>query len=389
MIHVYHLCTDLVTLLSLISFMARESSNNIREVPTSSAEEGLTPQDPIIYRARTCTRKAKDTHRNIIEIQEQNTVDKAARVDAALQDLQSLKKDGEFLIKVSEEERDKFAVQEQKYEKELESLTKEKGTYEKEKRQKEVQKNSLEAQLHTLTVNRDNCQRALNDAQSRKNDAESSLRNARDRLEKEERDQSRAQGTGAVVGGIFGFLIGGPIGAVALAGAGAGVGTAVTSGDVNRAENRVSNCQQQVSSAENSLNSARNSLQSAQNQISSLQSSINQYQVSITQCDKKCKDCHEKISSIKKLLAFLMDAIQFWGIFVNESGNAEELTSHLEQIVQIAEENREYDLITSDGTKILANSFLEAWEKFAKHKKLIVASTDESEAYPRLLPAAN
>ena len=345
-------------------------------------------KDPIIYKARTCTKKAKDTHRSITEIREQDTVDKAARVDAALWDIQSLKKDGEFLIKFSEQEKEKFVEQEQKYEKELESLTKEKEKYEKEKREKEAQKNSLEAQLHTLTVNRDNCQRALNDAQSKKNDAKSSLKKARDRLEKEERDQSRAQGTGAFAGGVAGFFIGGPIGAVLGAGAGAGVGTAVTSGDVNKAENRVSNCQQQVSSAENSLNSARNSLQSAQNQISSLQSSINQYQVSITQCDKKSKDCHVKISSIKKLLAFLMDAIQFWGIFVNESGNAEELTSHLEQIVQITEENREYDLITSNGTKILANSFLEAWEKFAKHEKLVVASTDESEAYP-LLPAAN
>ena len=358
------------------------------EVPTPSAAEGSTHQDPIIYRARTCTSKAKDTHRNIIEIREQDTVDKAARVDAALQDLNSLKKDAEFLIKVSEEERDKFATQEKKYEKELESLTREKEKYEKKKREEEAQKNSLEEQLPTLTVNRDNCQRAFNDAQSRKNDAECSLRNARDRLEKEERDKERAQGTGAVVGGIFGFLIGGPIGAMALAGAGAGVGTAVTSSDVNRAESRVSDCHQQISSAETSLNQARTYLQSAQGKISSHQSLISQYLVSIAQCDKKCRDCHEKISSIKNLLAFLTDAIHFWGIFVNESRSAEEQSSHLEEIIQITEENKEYDLITSDGTKILANSFLEAWEKFAKHKKL-VASTDESETYPQLLPAAN
>uniref|UniRef100_A0A1X7TI42 Uncharacterized protein n=1 Tax=Amphimedon queenslandica TaxID=400682 RepID=A0A1X7TI42_AMPQE len=345
--------------------------------------------DPIIYKARTCIKKAKDTHKSITEIQEQDTVDKAARVDAALQDLKSLKKDAEFLIKVSEEERDKFVTQEKKYEKELESLTKEKEKYEKEKREKQAQKNSLEAQLPTLTVNRDNCQRALNDAQSRKNDADNSLRNARDRLEKEERDKERAQGTGAVLGGIFGTILFPPFGGLIGAAAGAGVGTAITSSDVNRTENHVFTCQQQVSSADSSLNHARSSLQSAQNEISSHQSSINQKQVSIAQCEEKCKDCHEKISSIKKLIAFLMDAIHFWGIFVNESEDAEELSSCLEEIIKITEENREYDLITSDGTKILANSFLEAWEKFAKHKKLIVASTDESETYPQLLPAAN
>uniref|UniRef100_A0A1X7TNA6 Uncharacterized protein n=1 Tax=Amphimedon queenslandica TaxID=400682 RepID=A0A1X7TNA6_AMPQE len=166
--------------------------------------------DPIIYKARTCTKKAKDTHKN-----------------------------GEFLIKVSEQERDKFVTQEQQYEKELESLTKEKEKYEKEKREKETQKNSLEAQLHALTVNQDNCQRAFNDAQSRKHDADNSLRKARDKLEKEKRDKERAQGTGAVLGTFlfppFGGLIGGALGA--------GAGAVVASSDVNQAENQISGCQ--------------------------------------------------------------------------------------------------------------------------------------------------
>ncbi|XP_019859422.1 PREDICTED: uncharacterized protein LOC109587643 [Amphimedon queenslandica] len=335
--------------------------------------------DPIIYKARTCIKKAKDTHKSITEIQEQDTVDKAARVDAALQDLKSLKKDGEFLIKVSEQERDKFATQEQQYEKELESLTKEKEKYEKEKREKEAQKNSLEAQLHTLTANQDNCQRAFNDAQSRKIEADNSLKKARDKLEKEKRDKERAQGTGAFFGAVVGTLAFPPLGGVVGGALGAGVGTAVANSDVKSAENHVSDCLKQFSSAENSLNSARNSLQS----------SINQCQVSITQCDKEYKECHVKISFIKKLLTFLLDAICFWGIFINESKNAEEETSHLEEIIKITEEKKEYDLILSDGTKISANSFLEAWEKFAKHEKLIVASTDESETHPQPLPAAN
>ena len=147
-----------------------------------------------------------------------------------------------------------------------------------------------------------------------------------------------------------------------------GAGAAEVSMSLGDAERHVENYRREISNIEVRLRFANESLQSVESDLSSYEESIKQCKEAISQCAAQSDDLHEKIGSIKKLLAFINEAIYLWGIFENMSHNATEQTRHLEEIIQITQDTKEYEILMSDGVTKITATFLEAWERFVEHE---------------------
>ena len=278
------------------------------------------------------------------------------------QRLQFLRRPGQELLKFSREKERSFKRQKESYEEEVESLrTRDKAKHELEKRKWESKKNSLESQKESLMRDKNNYECTLRDAQSRKTNAESKLRNAKENLRREESKKTDAKAGGAFGGALLGALIGGPVGMVVGAAAGLGASALITElrGKVDDAQRNVERCRSEVSNAEASLNSVRYSLQSVEGELSSCQTSLNKIKKGAAESDS----IQKKIASVKNKLGFINDAIHFWSIFVNISQDATERTRYLEEVIQITQTTRNYELIASNGTRIAARSFMEAWRQ--------------------------
>lgn len=298
---------------------------------------------------------------------------------AIAQRLQSLKRPGQELLEFTREQERIFKGQKESYEEEIESLTRDKAKHELEKRKWESKKNSLESQKASLVQDRNNHECTLRNAQSRKNSAENELSNARENLRREESKATDAKVGGTFGGALLGLLIGGPVGMAVGAAAGLGGSALITElrGKVDDAQRNVERCRNEVSNAESNLNSVRSSLQSVEGQLSNCQASLNSNETKIRKCAAQSDSIHNKIGSIKNTLVFINDAIRLWSIFVNISQNATKQTRYLEEIIRITQMTRNYELIASNGTRIAARSFMEAWQQFLRQEVPPIAATSQ------------
>ena len=281
--------------------------------------------------ARLCIETAHEIYRVITASEEQNT----AAVAIVDKELQNLKENGQYLLDISKRQENELQQKECKYEVEGELLSKEKRTVDIEKQNLEKKKNSLKAKQFNLVFNLDTHQKTLNDAQSSLISAKARLIDAKYIL-----SEARSQ----------------------RAAAGEGVATVITDKEVSDAQSYVDQCSSTVLNAETNLANANCALLDVNNQIQSCFESISECEAQIRVCDDKYTSLHTEIGNIKKSLALLKNAINAWGIFGNMLLDATEQTSNLKMIIQIASEINKYNLVTSNGTQIAAESFLEAWE---------------------------
>ena len=305
-------------------------------------------------------------------------VDGAVTTEIA-QRLQSLRRPGQELLEFTKEQERCLKRQKESYEEEIESLTRDKAKHELEKRKWESKKYSLESQKASLVRDRNNQECTLRNAQSRKNSAEGELSNARENLRREETKKTDTKVGGTFGGALLGLLVGGPVGMAVGASAGFAGSTLITElqGKVEAAKRKVESCSNEVSRAESNLNSVRSSLQSVEGQLSNCQTSLNGNESKIRKCAAQSDSIHKKIGSVKNTLGFINDAIHLWGIFVNISQDATERTNHLEEIIRITQMTRNYELIASNGTRIAARSFMEAWRQFLRQEVPPIAATSQ------------
>ena len=341
-----------ITIIIFIVEMAPENTVAVARVDLASQAESYIEM-------------AEDTYELIIS--SRTAANEALTIEIA-QRLQSLRRPGEELLTFINIEKSSFMRQKESCEEEIESLTRDKAKHELEKRKWESKKNSLESQKASLVRDRNNHECTLRNAQSRKTSAESQLSNARGNLRREESKETGTKVGGAFGGALLGLLIGGPIGAAVGSTAGFIGSSLITElrGKVDAAQRNVERCRSEVSSAEASLNSVRYNLQSVEGQLNSCQTSLNDNEFKIRMCAAQSDNIHKKIGSIKNTLGFINDAIHLWGIFMNIPENATEQISYLEEIIQITQMTRNYELIASDGTRIAARSFMEAWRHFVR-----------------------
>ena len=340
----------------------------------------MAASQSLISQSERCIEVAQETYGIIMN---SHTAIGLAVTTEIAQRLQSLRHPGQELLEFTREQERILKRQKESYEKEVESLTRDKAKHELEKKKWESKKNSLESQKASLVRDRNNHECTLRNAQSRKNSAESQLSNARENLRREESKKTDAKVGGAFGGALLGLLIGGPVGMAVGASAGLAGSTLITElqGKVDAAQRNVERCRSEVSNAEASLNSVRYSLQSVEGQLNSCQASLNDNESKIRKCASQSDSIHKKIGSIKNTLGFINDAIHLWGEFVTISQDATEQTSHLEEIIRTAQMTRNYQLVASNGTKIDAGSFMEAWQQFLRQEVPPIATTSQRTLY--------
>lgn len=331
------------------------------------------------YKARSCVEKA----RKVLSLTE-SFANSAPEVKGLLNCLES---DGYFLSNVAKEQIEGLEREENNLHSEMREIN-------NMKRRHEIDKQGLEKHRSDLESSRMQQEEALQYAKSKKEDAEDSLCDARENLiEEKEKSGSRllkgmaggtaagltgGAGAGAGIGALIG-IIGGPIGIAvgAVIGATAGgitggvsgtaSGTAIAlrylSGKVEEAERRYYRCRDEVYEAENSLESIKASLESLKTKIRSCNTSI-------WNAERRAAHAHGRIGAIKTSIAFMKEAVYKWGLLKEASQNATANTTHLREIVQIADETKTYQIITSDGTTCEVRSFLQAWEKVSSIRNL-------------------
>ena len=307
-----------------------------------------------------------------------SAVNEAVTTEIA-QRLQSLGCPAQELLEFTREQERSFKRQKKSYEEEVESLTRNKAEHELAKRRWESKKNKLESQKEYLVRDRNSYESTVRNAESRKNSAENELSNARENLRREESKKTDAKVGGTFGGALLGFLIGGPVGMAVGATAGLAGSTLITElqGKVDAAQRNVERCCSEVSNAKENLSSVRSSLKSVERDLSNCQASLNDNETRIRKCAAQSDSIHKKIGSIKNTLGFINDAIRLWSIFVNISQNATEQTRYLEEIIQITQMTRNYELIASNGTRIAARSFMEAWRQFLRQEVPSVTATSQ------------
>ena len=309
----------------------------------------MASDDAVQFKARSCIKRVQEIHENLTQ---------QRVVDIAVHDMQSLQYDGRCLSEIAKQQQENFNIKGEECKKRNEVQMKKKRDHEMEKRNKETEKRSLQAKRASLISERDHYQKELSDAQSTLSTAEGKLYHARKKLKKKKKKKKLVKIIGAVAGGI---TLGLP--RVIL-----GAGAAEVAMGLDDAEKHVENYRRDISNIEVRLRFANESLQSVESDLSSCEESIKQCKEAISQCAAQSDDLHEKIGSIKKSLAFINEAIYLWGIFENMSHNATEQTRHLEEIIRITQDTKEYEILMSDGVTKITATFLEAWERFVEHE---------------------
>ena len=335
----------------------------------------MASNQDLVSKAESLIQVAQETY----ELIGSRTATNKAVTTEISQRLQSLRCPGQELLEYTKEQKMSLEKQKKSYEEEVESLTRVKAEHELKKRECESTKNSLESQKESLMRDKNNYECTKQNAQSRKNSAENELSKAKGNLRREESKATDAKVGGTFGGALLGFLIGGPVGLAVGAAAGLGGGALITElqGKVDAAQRKVESCRNEVSNAEANLRSVDYTLQSVEGQLNSCQTSLNENETKIRKCTAESDSIHKEIGSIKNTLGFINDAIHLWGIFVNISQNATEQTSHLEEVIQIIRMTRNYELIASNGTRIAARSFMEAWRQFLRQEVPPITATSQ------------
>lgn len=336
------------------------------------------------YKARSCV----ETARKVLSLTKTGSV---ANVPEVKRLLNCLETDGRFLSNVAKEQIEELEKEENKLQYEMSEVNNMKMRH-------GLRKQALEKSRSDLESSRMQQEEVLRYAESKKEDAEDSLYDAKANLIKEqEKMDSRllkgmaggtaaglagGAGAGAGIGAAIG-IIGGPIGIAvgAVIGATAGgitgwstglaSGTAIALryliGKVEEAERHYEHRRDEVDKAESSLESVKASLES-------LETGIQLCNTLLWNAERRATQAHERIGAIKTSIAFMREAVYKWGLLKEASQNATANTTHLQEIVQIADETKTYQIITSDGTTCEVRSFLQAWERVSNVRNLSVYS---------------
>jgi TolA-binding protein len=206
----------------------------------------------------------------------------------------------------------------------------------------------------------------LRDNESRLSSAEHGHKNAQQELERRKRDKENSVATGAYIGaavlGIFTFGIGAAVGAAIGAGVSAGVGAAVSDREVSEARDKVARLERECGRA-------RSAVQESERQVASMQAQMDDLNGRIEKLKKERLSCHEIVDGIKQSIILLKDSIKFWGLFKQASEHSGHHTSFLEEIVNRANEEGDYYILRSEGSKRVTTTFIEAVEEMVSPAK--------------------
>ena len=204
----------------------------------------------------------------------------------------------------------------------------------------------LKREIDSLNATKSGYQSSLSSAQSDLNRAES----AKWRAEKEKDDAvagTVAGGVGAAVLGILfppSLIVTAP--AVAMGGASA-----------------ISDANKEIDRCRGNISSIRGDINRVERQISDVNSRISTIQQQVSSLEQRQQVLHNQLGEVKNKSAFIGKAVSYFGelqVAVQAGGDR---TNLLQKIATKANQEERYTILTSNGTRIVADSFAKAWEE--------------------------
>lgn len=265
------------------------------------------------------------------------------------------KEDGSYLSQIAESQKEHFESQLERYRDERDSRLEDLGQQRKKRHGLEEEKSDLlRDEWHLMHE-----MKALED---KAKILEGSLKKARiaDARLKEKPRKGGTISVGGVGGATIGGLIGGPFGAAI----GSYVGLFTTTMLYEIYERN----------AERDVLINRDELKENEFQMKNIKKSIESVEKDIKLCEEAIRDCDNKIAMTKDNITTVNGSIQFtenviclWKFFNIFSQSPLYCINKLQEIVQMVEIRQKCQILTSEGTTIVADTFLSAWKVIIKN----------------------
>ena len=290
----------------------------------------------VLERSKNCIKAAQEAYTQL-----QKGSDDAS-ASGIITHLETLLEDGKYLQKSTEGFLSKLAAQEQELDKKFQQLTKDKARLQMEVDSLKKEKSSVQGTYSAKqSVLMDN-EKQLKTAQTEKKNAEDELNRAKKKAKKKK-------------SGLFGKIR-------------HGLNKLV--GHVSGADKRVKTAKNNLARRQNELTAAKNAVTQTKQSLDAVQSQINQKEAKIRATKQEADKKHDEIGLVKKSIVFVEKSVHFWELFVVAARNAEERTTNLKKVVDLASEKMQYELLRADGTITRAKSFIEAWEMISTDPRI-------------------
>ena len=304
--------------------------------------EGTDSVAVMVAKGQECI-KAAQTALNLIMTQ--------GDTENAIKQLSLLLDDGRSLQDFAEESKKKLELKEKELKNKMTTLESQRSSYESNTSRLNFEKNQAETRLSTQ-------HRLLTEAKNELRCAEKSLNDARSELRRAKEKEKAAMTTSVVTGVVVGLFTFG-VGGAAVGGAlGAGIAALINEleGKVERAESNIQNRKANVGQANNEIESISSSLRN-------IECEIGNYRSWISNNERQMKDVHNEITSVLDSIAFQKEVVEFWKKFTEVAERATERTELLKWIVNRAAKKENLQILRSDGTIVIAITFMDAWEE--------------------------
>lgn len=282
----------------------------------------------LVTKGTSCIETAKKTYNIIVSNSKKNS-----RVKQAITHLKSLSSDGIALVDFCTKKKEELEHKETELHETM-------SAYQANKQELEGKKMSLKERKTELDTAKGKLEVGLKNAKADKERAEGELHEAEHKLRKAKKKGGILEKVKKVIG--------------------------IKDGHVKSAKSRLHSRQHAFKEATKSVMAEEESLKHVDDDLIILQGEIDG-------CVKSIQELHNQIGVLKESIVFAINAIHVWELFTMACENATERTGCLRKIVDIVDEKKEYKILESDGTIIVANTFLDAWEALTGHYQALHA----------------
>ena len=275
--------------------------------------------------------------------------------------LVALREDGKQLQKAAKETKENFIAEGKKLRDEIAQL-------EAEEQKFQCEVSSLTSQKSTAEYHLQNQERALSEARQQLSEAESKLRRAESDLrsaKEKEKNVAVASVTGGVLLGLVTFGVGG-LAVGALAGG-------ATAAIINNIEGRCRDARHEKRRCSSDVESSERNLSSTRERVNSYERDIRDYNSRIQRNRRAAEEAHNKVSIMMKSRDFCETSDDFWTEFIAVSKAATERSDRLKKLVDRAIKRENMKVLRANGTTVIVESFVEAWEEVSKRGQIMPA----------------
>ena len=292
----------------------------------------------IVQKGKHCVQVAKD----VIEAVSQS------EVELAMAHLQSLKQDSKHLMRYAQSGTSLLEGEGNGLLQQLKKLEEQIGEYGRRENSLKINQKKTEAIL-------DMERRTCNAHRRQVIKAEAEFQQAEREL------QAAKQSEGAMLfGGIAGVGLAYCTGGLSLAGLFLGLaGGAI----LNAVQGKVDRAKHHFQESEWALREAERVVQQTEQHITTLEKQLSEISAEIRSKQRESNKLHREAKKLKDAIAFRMEAAEFWTMLQTATEDAGVKTDTLRKIIEKASEKRNWNILRSDGTKLVEASFLEAWEE--------------------------